>query len=55
VRLDLRLGWQPTKNLELSLVVQNALDNQHAEAGRTVGIGPTEIQRSFYGKLTWRF
>jgi iron complex outermembrane receptor protein len=50
--LDLRLGWRATDRLELSLVGQNLLDEQHAEFWTAV---PKEVERSFYGKATWRF
>ena len=53
----LGLTWKPIKNLELSLWGQNLLDDKHPEYAHdqflTVGAG--EIQRSFYGKITWRF
>jgi iron complex outermembrane recepter protein len=50
--LDLRLGWRATGRLELSLVGQNLLHDQHAEFWTVV---PKEVERSFYGKATWRF
>jgi len=52
--LDLRLGWRPVKNVELSVVGQNLLHSHHPEYGFP---SPTreEIQRSMYGKVTWRF
>jgi iron complex outermembrane receptor protein len=55
LRLDLRLGWRPIKHLELSLVLQNLLDDRHAEFGALSGLQATEVPRSVYGKLTWRF
>ncbi|MBH0203918.1 MAG: TonB-dependent receptor [Nitrospira sp.] len=54
--LDLRLGWRPTKQLELSLVGQNLLDSHRPEFREPIlTSAPTEIQRSIYGKVTWRF
>jgi iron complex outermembrane receptor protein len=52
--LDARLAWHPTKNLEISVVGQNLLHDQHAEYGFP---GPTQVQieRSVYGKITWHF
>jgi iron complex outermembrane receptor protein len=50
--LDLRLGWRATDRLELSLVGQNLLHDQHAEFFTAV---PKEVERSVYGKATWRF
>jgi iron complex outermembrane receptor protein len=54
VRLDVRLGWRPTKDLELSFGAVNLLDDRHPEF-RSFAFRPLEAQRSFYGKLTWRF
>ena len=54
--LDLRLGWRPAKNVEFSLVGQNLLDANHPEAeARFVAVERTEVERCFYGKLTWTF
>ncbi len=52
--LNARLGWQPVKNVEVSVVGENLLHAYHAEYGFP---GPTQeaIQRSVYGKITWRF
>ncbi len=55
VRLDLGIVWHPTKSLEISLWGQNLLDNQHPEFGSVVNALFTEVPRSFYGKVTWRF
>jgi iron complex outermembrane recepter protein len=52
VALDVRLGWRPTKNLELSVIGQNLLDDRHLEFSSVI---PTEIQRGVYGKVTWRY
>jgi len=52
--LEARLAWHPTKNLEISVVGQNLLQNQHPEYGFP---GPMQVQieRSVYGKIAWRF
>ncbi|MEE9424700.1 MAG: TonB-dependent receptor, partial [Methylococcales bacterium] len=55
VSMDIRLAWRPINNLELSLVGQNLLANQHLEYLQEVITTPTEIDRGFYGKLTWQF
>jgi iron complex outermembrane receptor protein len=54
--LDLRMGWHPIKDLELSLSGQNLLDNQHPEFLDKVYI-PTasQIQRSYFAQITWHF
>lgn len=52
--MDVRLGWNATTRLGLSLVGQNLLHDHHPEFGIP---GPTreEILRTVYGKVTWRF
>ncbi|HYG64996.1 MAG TPA: TonB-dependent receptor [Thermoanaerobaculia bacterium] len=52
--LDLRLGWRATDVLELSLVGQNLLHDQHPEFGPP-GPARREVERSVYGKVLWRF
>jgi len=56
-RLDLRLGWRPAKNIEVSLVAQNLLDNQHQEWGvdRIQTNDRNLVERSFFGKLVLKF
>jgi iron complex outermembrane receptor protein len=53
--MDVRLGLQPTKNLNISFCAQNLLDQQHEEFTRSYFINslPTEIERSYYAKLTY--
>ena len=51
--LDVRWGWRPNPRLEFSVVGQNLLHDRHAEFG-----SPNtrkEIERSVYGKVTWRY
>lgn len=56
VRLDARIGWQPTGNLQISLALQNLLDNHHPEySTRVMGLQESEVTRSIYLKTTWRF
>ena len=52
--LDLRVGWRPSKAIELNLVAQNLLDKYHSEF---IPASPSarEIERSIYGKVTCRF
>jgi iron complex outermembrane receptor protein len=51
--LDLRLGWLATENLELSIVGQNLLHDQHGELG--VEAARQEMERSAYAKVSWRY
>jgi iron complex outermembrane recepter protein len=52
--LNLRIGWRPRKDLELSLVGENLLHDHHPEYGYP---SPTreEISRSVYGKVAWSY
>ncbi|MCP4002768.1 MAG: TonB-dependent receptor [bacterium] len=57
-RLDVRLGWKPMEQLELSLVGQNLLHDEVEELDsftESGGTGAMEVERSFYAKATWRF
>jgi iron complex outermembrane receptor protein len=60
-RHDLRLGWRPSDQLELSLVGQNLFDRLHREgvdffeAGPLVGLQGSSVQRSIVGRINWRF
>jgi iron complex outermembrane receptor protein len=55
-RLDLRVGWRPTPDLELSLALQNLLEHRHKEFGDgDDGILAFEVPRSIYGRVTWRY
>lgn len=56
VRLDLRLGWHASKNVEFSVTGQNLLERNHPEfLGTTGGIEPVLVPRSVYGKVLLRF
>ena len=56
VTLDARLAWAPVDDLELALVGQNLLENRHPEfEPEFLGTVATEVQRSVYAKITWRF
>ncbi|HYM10027.1 MAG TPA: TonB-dependent receptor, partial [Bryobacterales bacterium] len=54
-RLDARLGWRVTPELDLSLGLQNLLDDRHPEFISEILTRQTEIGRSVYGRVTWRF
>jgi iron complex outermembrane receptor protein len=50
------LAWRPIKNLELSLVGQNLIHAHHLEFNRSfINEAQSEVDRSVYGKVTWRF
>jgi iron complex outermembrane receptor protein len=50
--LDLRLGWTPIPRLELSIVGQNLLHDQHPEFGAP---GSPGIERGAYAKAVWNY
>jgi iron complex outermembrane receptor protein len=54
-RLDLRLAWKPLDNLEVSLVGQNLLDDVHQEFSGFAYQNSSQIPRSVYGNITWKF
>jgi iron complex outermembrane receptor protein len=53
--LDVRLAWYPTENLELSIVGQNLLNDQHLEYVIASPNPRTEVERGIYGKVAYRW
>ena len=54
--LDLRLGWHPHKDIELSISGQNLLDNHHPEFRDILYIPvASQIQRSYLAQISWYF
>jgi len=54
--LDARLAWHPWRNIELALIGQNLLDGAHPEfASEKLEAATMEVERGFYGKITWQF
>jgi iron complex outermembrane receptor protein len=51
--LDLRLGWRPRPDLELSLSARNLADGGHGEF--TSATYRIEVGRSIYAGLRWDF
>jgi len=51
-RVDLRYGWRPMKNLDLSLLLTNMLDDAHAESRDSTKIN-TGVKRGAMLKLTF--
>jgi len=53
---DARFGWRPSRNWEFSIVGQSLLDRQHKEfAPSYIQTQTTEVERSVFGKITFRF
>lgn len=53
--LDLNLVWSMTDNIEIMLVGQNVLEDEQFQYASEYATPATSIERSFYGKITWRF
>ncbi|HLA85737.1 MAG TPA: TonB-dependent receptor [Thermoguttaceae bacterium] len=57
VTMDLRLAWIHSKHLEVSVIGRNLLDNHHQEMldyGSPMYVN-TEVERSVFGRMTWRY
>lgn len=50
--LDLRLAWRPSRQIQLTVVGQNLLQDHHPEFGTPVQRG--EIERGVYASISWR-
>ncbi len=55
VRLDMRLGWKAREDLEFSLVGQSLLEARNLEYTGTTTVQSSYVERSVFGKVTWRF
>ncbi len=54
-RLDISIGWHPTKDVELSLVLQNLLKRDIREFEHPLWERDSIPQKAIYGRVTWRF
>jgi len=56
VELDSRLAWKPTAYLELFIAGRNLLHDRHLElTALYLPVVGTEVERSVYAGVTWRF
>ena len=53
--LNVTLTWQPTAKLDLSLVGENLLHDQHREFAAATSPSRRDIQRGVYGAVAWHF
>jgi iron complex outermembrane receptor protein len=54
--LDFHLGWRPGTHLELSFVGQDLLNSRHLEfVPEFINTTPTEVRRTFSGRIAWKF
>jgi iron complex outermembrane receptor protein len=54
-RFDTRLGYLPTKHLDLSIGIQNLFNQIHSEFNAATFANRTEIGRTFYAKVVWQY
>ncbi|HKX31320.1 MAG TPA: TonB-dependent receptor [Blastocatellia bacterium] len=55
-RLDAGIGWKVRETIELNLGLQNLLDDRHPESNSfDAAIIKSQVRRSAYGKMTWKF
>lgn len=54
-KIDTRIGWKPNKNLELSVIGQNLLDEKHKEFRANLHETSTQIGRSVLANIKWSF
>lgn len=53
--LDATIGWKITPTMEISLTGRDLLDESHPEyPGEILQTMPTELERSFFAKFTWK-
>jgi iron complex outermembrane receptor protein len=55
LRLDAAVTWRPKKDLEFTVGIQNALDDRHAEFGNSLNTVSSEIPRTVFAQLVWKY
>jgi iron complex outermembrane recepter protein len=56
IGLDVRVGFSPIENLNLSVVGQNLLRSHHTQFRETNGLpSPSEVRRGVFSQIDWRF
>ncbi len=53
--LDVNIVWKPSKNMEIMLAGQSLLNSSQLQYISELNTPATEIERSVYAKLTYRF
>ena len=54
--MDISLGWKPIEYVEVSLVGQNLFAPRHSEFVEYIFFNEdAKLERSLYGKVTWKF
>ena len=54
ISMDLRLAYRPRKNLELAVIGQNLLQDQHQEYNGGITTYADEVPRGVYGTVAWK-
>jgi len=54
-RVDVNVAWRPRKDLELTVGVQNLLEESHPEFIPEAREHHSEVERMFYAQLVWKF
>jgi iron complex outermembrane recepter protein len=54
-RVDTRLGWKVGEFVEISIAGQNLLTPRHVEFPDLYPVQHRQVERSIFGKVTWRF
>ena len=55
LRIDTRIGYQPTKAWDLSFGIQNILNHRHREFKPSMYNRQIEVGRMFYAKIVWQY
>jgi len=55
VRTDARLGWRLSSDVTADVGAQNLFDRRHMETSLYLYSTATEVPRSVYTRLTWKF
>ncbi len=54
-RFDTRIGYLVTRNFDLSVGIQDVLNQTHTEFKKALYSNQTLVGRNFYGKIVWQY
>lgn len=55
VRVDARLGWQATPNIQVNAIGRNLFDSEHLEFNEAIYGQPSEVERTYLGNVKVQF
>lgn len=55
IRCDMRVGWNPASPWAISIKAENLFDKRHREIPNSLGVVSSDVPRSWYAEIKYRF